>query len=85
MYEPQHQTALVAEHDPGTDEIEFSILEVAGVFRGEYLIKVGNDLKTSEEIDNPATDRALRLLWQGEVVTDSHREELETELLCRTQ
>ena len=79
-----HRSAVVGTKDPVTDEISFSILKVAGVFRGEYLIIEGNDLKTIEEIDSPATDRAVRLLWQGESVTDDHIKGLKTRLLCRT-
>jgi hypothetical protein len=84
MYEEQHRTALVARHHPDSDEITFTLLRVAGVFRGEYLISAGNDLKTVGEIDNQKTNRALRLLWENERITDSHKEELETRLLCRT-
>ena len=79
-----HRSAVVGTKDLVTDEISFSILKVAGVFRGEYLIIEGNDLKTIEEIDSPATDRAVRLLWQGESVTDDHIKGLKTRLLCRT-
>lgn len=84
MYEQQHRAALVAEYESETDEITFSTLRVAGVFHGEYLIVEGNDLKTVEEIDNPETNRALRLMWQNERVTQTHREELESQLFCRT-
>ncbi len=84
MYEAQHRTVLIAEYDFDSDEITFSILKVAGVFRGEYLIVEGNDLKTVREIDNPETNRALRLMWQNERITQTHREELESRLFCRT-
>jgi hypothetical protein len=80
-----HRTAFVAQHDSDSDEITFSTLKVAGLFRGEYLIIEGDELKTISSIDSPATNRALRLMWQGERVTDTHRQELETELLCRTE
>jgi hypothetical protein len=85
MYEEQHRTALVAKHHPESDEITFTLLRVAGVFHGRYLISAGNDLKTIEEIDNQKTNRALRLMWENEIITDTHREELETRLLCRTE
>jgi hypothetical protein len=85
MFEQRHRTALVAKINPASDEIEFSKLKVAGVFRGEYLIVEGNNLKTVTEIDNSTTNRSLRLLWENETVTDSHRHELETRLLCRTE
>jgi hypothetical protein len=85
MFEPQHRSALIATHHSESDAITFSTLKVAGLFRGEYLISAGNDLKTIQEIDNHKTNRALRLLWEGERITDSHREELETRLLCRTE
>jgi hypothetical protein len=84
MYEQQHSTALVAKYEPESDEITFSILRVAGVFHGEYLIVEGNDLKTVEEIDNPESNRAVRLMWQNERTTQTHREELESRLFCRT-
>jgi hypothetical protein len=84
MYEEQHRTALVATYHFESDEITFSTLRVAGVFRGEYLIVEGNDLKTVREIDNEATNRALRLMWQNEKITDTHHEELESRLFCRT-
>jgi len=84
MYEPQHRTALVAERDPATDDIQFSILEVAGKFCGQYLLVEGNDLKTIEEIDSPATNRALRLLWENERIAGDHLEQLKTDLFYRT-
>ena len=84
MYEEQHRRALLATIDRESDEVTFSTLKIAGVFRGEYLIVEGNDLKTIEEIDNPETNRALRPMWQGETVTESHREELESRLIHRT-
>jgi hypothetical protein len=85
MHEQQHRTALLAEIDPQSDEIDFSILEVAGIFRGEYLIVEGNSLKTIEEIDSRVTNRACRLLWENEIVTGDHIEELKSRLLCRTE
>jgi hypothetical protein len=84
MYEQQHRTALVAKHHPESDQITFSILRVAGLFRGKYLIAAGNDLKTIEEIDNRDSSRALRLLWENEHITDSHKEELKSRLIDRT-
>ena len=85
MYEKQHRTALIAEHDPATDEISFSILEVAGIRGDEYLIVEGNYLRTIEEIDSRVTNRACRLLWENEIVTGDHIEELKSRLLCRTE
>ena len=85
MHEPQHRTALVATIDPTSDEIQFSILKVAGKFCGQYLLIEGNDLKTIEEIDNESTNRAIRLLWEGEYITGDHIEELKSRLLCRTE
>ncbi|MGB8800697.1 MAG: hypothetical protein WCC97_08420 [Candidatus Acidiferrales bacterium] len=84
MHEQQHRTALVAKYHHESDKITFSILKVAGVFRDEYLIIEGNDLKTVEEIDNEETNRALRLMWQNERITDTHRQDLESRLFCRT-
>jgi hypothetical protein len=85
MYEQeQHRSVLVATIDRESDEVTFIILKIAGIFRGEYLIVEGNDLKTIEEIDNPETNRALRPMWKSEIVTESHREELESRLIYRT-
>jgi hypothetical protein len=83
MSEPQHRTALVGVIEPESDAVEFSMLRVAGVFRGEYLIQEGNYLRTVEEIDNPKSSRAVRLMWEGESVTETHRETLTSRLLYR--
>ena len=84
MSDPQHRTALIGTLNSESDAVDFSTLQVAGIFRGEYLIVIENgELKTIEEIDNPNTDRALRLLWEGESVTEAHRDTLTSRLLYR--
>ena len=80
-----HRSAVVGTKDPVTDEISFSILKVAGVFRGEYLVIEGNDLKTIDEIDNENTSLALRLMWENERITNEHIEELKSRLFYRTE
>ena len=82
MVQQQHRSALVATIDRESDEVDFSIPK--GIFEGRYLIQEENDLKTVEEIDNPRTKRAVRLLWEGESVTETHLETLTARLLYRT-